>query len=334
MASGTVASGSHPADQLVEEETTEIKLVKYEEVVHKEDGTEEKKEEVEAAKDILTTKSEGLVPKTEVVVTKNAEHTVPEVLEAGGVPQGHIVATAEEKDVFEAAEQPPRAAEPSEIKPGEKAEAAILSKIVAEKNKLEEKVEANEIGVGSIVKRVEHVKETAEAVKEELIKEAIAELSEKVEAVEAVATDMVSPEDESTTIDEELAAEGKEKNEPPTAVAVVSEVAQQVKENMSKKIEGSTEEPNLAEKTPLETKKVEGVEKKEDPVKDEMPAGETEASHDLPVEEVPGEPTKQSGSVISKLKQSLIKMKKAITGKSSPRSKTLNFDAKEGEQGK
>ncbi|KAK4749576.1 hypothetical protein SAY87_027025 [Trapa incisa] len=203
MASGTVASGSHPADQLVEEETTEIKLVKYEEVVHKEDGTEEKKEEVEAAKDILTTKSEGLVPKTEVVVTKNAEHTVPEVLEAGGVPQGHIVATAEEKDVFEAAE-------PSEIKPGEKAEAAILSKIVAEKNKLEEKVEADEIGVGSIVKRVEHVKETAEAVKE-LIKEAIAELSEKVEAVEAVATDMVSPEDESTTIDEELAAEGKEK---------------------------------------------------------------------------------------------------------------------------
>ncbi|KAK4749575.1 hypothetical protein SAY87_027024 [Trapa incisa] len=103
---------------------------------------------------------------------------------------------------------------------------------------------------------------------------------------------------------------------------------------MSKKIEGSTEEPSLAEKTPLETKKVEGVEKKEDPVKDEMPAGETEASHDLPVEEVPGEPTKQSGSVISKLKQSLIKVKKAITGKSSPRSKTLNVDAKEGEQGK
>ncbi|XP_058770368.1 uncharacterized protein LOC131644010 [Vicia villosa] len=111
----------------------------------------------------------------------------------------------------------------------------------------------------------------------------------------------------------------------------VDEISKAVSEPVRETLASKFEEKDEEEKTIQTGENNSEKEKIEEPVKTEVEATKendtTTVTKDLP-KETPAKPAqKQSNNIISKVKQSLVKAKKAITGK-SPSSKNLNSDQK------
>lgn len=142
--------------------------------------------------------------------------------------------------------------------------------------------------------------------------------SSREEEVEIKKTEELDEAKAATTEAEDSpAVDNKKEGDTDTKVDEIStSVREPVRETLASKFEEKEEEESI---------------KTEEPVKTEVEATKesdaTKTSKDLP-KETPAKPVqKQSNNIISKVKQSLVKAKKAITGK-SPSSKNLSSEAK------
>ncbi|KAL2477786.1 titin [Forsythia ovata] len=254
---------------------------------------------------------------------------------------------AEQFEVTEQTDKEPPAGEPAEKveveTPTDKAEEVMLSKEeCSDEVKLDvpvTQVETKEVEISPTEKTgVEN--EEKESVKETNVPEGISK--EKVEPgkieVEAKTED---ENEEKCVVAEELAKpETKEVEDSTSSITkpeVTSKDVEPIAENGSKKDEtiASTEtckdallEGKVDEEETKEAEKVEEKPKLEENVQD------TEASQDAPKQDVPVKTTqKQSNNIIKIVKQSLVKAKKAITGKSTS-SKTPAIETKDDGKGK
>ncbi|XP_027363598.1 enolase-phosphatase E1-like isoform X2 [Abrus precatorius] len=137
------------------------------------------------------------------------------------------------------------------------------------------------------------------------------------EAAESVKVESVK--DDSSTVDDKKEGNGNTKvDEISTAVS------EPIRETLASKFEEKEEEST---ETGAVNSQKELVEAEKTEVQATKESDATKTARDLP-KETPAKPAqKQSNNIISKVKQSLVKAKKAITGK-SPSSKNLSSEAK------
>ncbi|XP_014513707.1 titin [Vigna radiata var. radiata] len=140
------------------------------------------------------------------------------------------------------------------------------------------------------------------------------------EVAESVKVENVRGDDDSAVVDDKKEGNGDTKVEE-----ISRAVSEPVRETLASKFEEKEEEYVEPGVNKLEKEQTVEPEKTEVQVTKESDAIKT--SKDLP-KETPAKPAqKQSNNIISKVKQSLVKAKKAITGK-SPSSKNLSSEAK------
>ncbi|XP_047155369.1 protein P200 [Vigna umbellata] len=140
------------------------------------------------------------------------------------------------------------------------------------------------------------------------------------EVAESVKVENVRGDDDSSVVDDKKEGNGETKVEE-----ISRAVSEPVRETLASKFEEKEEEYVEPGVKKLEKEQTVEPEKTEVQVTKESDAIKT--SKDLP-KETPAKPAqKQSNNIISKVKQSLVKAKKAITGK-SPSSKNLSSEAK------
>ncbi|KAK7344310.1 hypothetical protein VNO77_13765 [Canavalia gladiata] len=138
------------------------------------------------------------------------------------------------------------------------------------------------------------------------------------EAAESVKVESVK--DDSSAVDEK-----KEGNTDTKVDEISTAVSEPIRETLASKFEEKEEEST--ETGVDKTEKEQNVEPEKTEVQATKESDVTKVSKDLP-KETPVKPAqKQSNNIISKVKQSLVKAKKAITGK-SPSSKNLSSEAK------
>ncbi|TKY52363.1 enolase-phosphatase E isoform X3 [Spatholobus suberectus] len=140
------------------------------------------------------------------------------------------------------------------------------------------------------------------------------------EAAESVKVESVKDDNDSSVVDDK-----KERNTDTKVEEISRAVSEPVRETLASKFEEKEEESvepgvdKLGKEQTVEPEKTEVQATKE--------SDATKTSKDLP-KETPAKPAqKQSSNIISKVKQSLVKAKKAITGK-SPSSKNLSSEPK------
>ncbi|CAI8603596.1 unnamed protein product [Vicia faba] len=185
------------------------------------------------------------------------------------------------------------------------------------------------IVVEDVKKEVVGVTENATSIEEKV--DVAAENVKK----ELEAPDTVQVSSREAEIEIKKAAEQNEaKTATPEAVEAntkVDEISKAVSESVRETLASKFEEKDEEEKTIQTGENNSEKEQIEEPVKTEVEAAKENdtatVSKDLP-KETPAKPAqKQSNNLISKVKQSLVKAKKAITGK-SPSSKNLSSDQK------
>ncbi|KAK9292681.1 hypothetical protein L1049_020660 [Liquidambar formosana] len=145
-------------------------------------------------------------------------------------------------------------------------------------------------------------------------------------------------EGENTSRDVELLAENKKEEDveiekppsiKPNKDGNITAVYEQVGETQEPKLEVKAEETVKAGEEDSEKEKVDATAKSDVPNLEpsSKDGDDTKTSHDLP-KEAPAKPAqKQSNNIITKVKKSLVKAKRAIIGK-SPSSKTLSSETK------
>ena len=123
--------------------------------------------------------------------------------------------------------------------------------------------------------------------------------------------------------DSSIVDDKKEEKTDSKVEEISRAINEPVRETLASKFEEETVEPGadkVEKEQTVEPEKTEEVQATKE-------SDATKTSKDLP-KETPAKPAqKQSNNIISKVKQSLVKAKKAITGK-SPSSKNLSSDAK------
>ncbi|KAL1293903.1 hypothetical protein AAHE18_19G103700 [Arachis hypogaea] len=149
------------------------------------------------------------------------------------------------------------------------------------------------------------------------------------EKVEDVAAKEQEPEEALIAVPREAEIEINKPEEPTDAKASTTPETECIEDKKEVKAESKVDEISAAVKEPVRetlASKFEQQEEESAKKEEEIESKET-TSREVP-KEAPAKPVqKQSNNIISKVKQSLVKAKKAITGK-SPSSKNLNSDAK------
>ncbi|KAJ6876499.1 hypothetical protein NC651_029482 [Populus alba x Populus x berolinensis] len=339
---------------------TEVKLEEQSEVTKLDEKTEEQEVEVkpegqsvirkqveqsEVAEQIE--KPESVIPETEVKleeqseVTKLDEKTEVHEVEVKSEGQSVIREQVEQSEVAEQIEKPESVIPETEVKLEEQSEVVKLDEkteeheveIVVEAKKGREENEAGTIKAEGEKIASDTVKEEpAQPIKVEEVSNAAsnAKITEKSfegeKTVESVEPALENKKEEIPAIDE-THKDGNIEGKLDEATTVVSEPVKESQDSVSEAKE--EEEAAKTNEENSEQEKVDEIAKSdmqnlEYSVKD---AEDAKESQDLP-REVPAKPTqKHSNNILTRVKQSLVKAKKAIIGK-SPTPKTVSSDSK------
>ncbi|CAJ1977897.1 unnamed protein product [Sphenostylis stenocarpa] len=155
---------------------------------------------------------------------------------------------------------------------------------------------------------------------EEKVEEQNEAKTDTTQAAESVKVENVKGDKDNSVVDDK-----KEGNNDTKVEEISRAVSEPVRETLASKFEEKEEESVEPGVDKLE--KEQAVEPEKTEVQAIKESDATKTSKDLP-KETPAKPVqKQSNNIISKVKQSLVKAKKAITGK-SPSSKNLSSEAK------
>ncbi|XP_050887979.1 uncharacterized protein LOC127093120 isoform X4 [Lathyrus oleraceus] len=292
--------------------------------------------DIEAPQDTGNLESEAIPAKEENIglLSNGVEEKPREQLQIGE----EVVETIKEVEPEQATE-----------KSGESLEGTIRnSSVKEEESETNTKVNTEQVSLKDSANPVEPSPEVKEKIVVEDVKKEVVGVTENATGVKEkvdVATEDVKKEPEapdavqvSSRETEVEIKKAEEQNEAKTttpeareADTKVDEISRAVSEPVRETLASKFEEKDKEEKTIQTGENNSEKEQIKEPVKTEVEATKendtTTVSKDLP-KETPSKPAqKQSSNIISKVKQSLVKAKKAITGK-SPSSKNLNSDQK------
>ncbi|XP_027108076.1 uncharacterized protein [Coffea arabica] len=180
-----------------------------------------------------------------------------------------------------------------------------------------------QVTLEELLEKVEEETETKDLKTEEKEeKNGISEESSQLEAkeVDAVTSSIPPPEDSSKSVkqmsrDIELPAEIGTKIEETVASAETEKDAV-VDKNVDVEKEPEKAEPETETKAEEAAEAVKETEKTDVAVEESKEVGDLKTTQEAPKEEVPGKTTQKSTNILSKVKHSLVKAKKAIIGKS------------------
>ncbi|XP_052109913.1 uncharacterized protein LOC107465090 isoform X2 [Arachis duranensis] len=332
------------------------------ETLEETNNAEEGSAETEKAERLPTGKVDENPIKPEKQEEEKSQTVIAETVDEVHSPEKTATVVPEESLKLETAAVPEKADEVEE-KPGELSqveETETKQQVLAENTK---KQDETNVTATSNAGETYHEEEVAEKVVEEdcskketsVADEAQNEVAQDVKLVEQVSSDIIDeekenhapatasiaekvedvaakeqePEEALIAVPREAEIEINKPEEPTHAKASTTPETECIEDKKEVKGESKVDEISAAVKEPVRetlASKFEQQEEESAKKEEEIESKET-TSREVP-KEAPAKPVqKQSNNIISKVKQSLVKAKKAITGK-SPSSKNLNSDTK------